>query len=123
VFLAAIVAAPTYDPSCGPAKAWLFGIARHRIADSYRAAARESRATAAVVGSELPEPERAVLELVALDELSVAEAAAALQITTVAARVRLHRARRRLAVTEPEQPAAATKQAARLELLIRERQA
>jgi RNA polymerase sigma-70 factor (ECF subfamily) len=152
VFLAAIVAAPAYDPSCGPAKAWLFGIARHRIADSYRAAARESRATAAVVGSELldaddlariherldaeaaardlyerldaiPEPERAVLELVALDELSVAEAAAALKITTVAARVRLHRARRRLAVTEAQQPTTATKQGARLELAMREPQA
>jgi RNA polymerase sigma-70 factor (ECF subfamily) len=149
VFLAAIVAAPSYDPSCGPARAWLFGIARHRIADSYRTAARESRATAAVVGSELidaddlariherldaeaaardlyqrlasiPEPERAVLELVALDELSVAEAAAALEITTVAARVRLHRARRRLAVTEAERPETATKQNPRLELLMRE---
>jgi RNA polymerase sigma factor (sigma-70 family) len=126
VFLAAIEAASSYDERCGPPKAWLFGIARHRIADSYRAAARESRARAAVIGSELldtddlqrvherldaeasarelyerlgaiPEPERAVLELVALDELSVAEAAAALQISTVAARVRLHRARRRLA--------------------------
>jgi len=37
---------------------------------------------------------------VALDELSVAEAAAALQISTVAARVRLHRARRRLAAPD-----------------------
>jgi RNA polymerase sigma factor (sigma-70 family) len=44
----------------------------------------------------LPEAERAVLELVALDELSVAEAAAAAGLRPVTARVRLHRARRKL---------------------------
>lgn len=44
----------------------------------------------------LPEAERAVLELVALDELTVAEAAAAVGVRAVTARVRLHRARRRL---------------------------
>ena len=44
----------------------------------------------------LSDGERAVLELVALDELPIAEAAAALDIGPVAARVRLHRARRRL---------------------------
>ena len=152
VFLAAIEAAGSYDPSCGPAKAWLFGIARHRIADSYRSAARESRATAAVIGSELldaddlsrihdrldaeaaardlyqrldaiPEPERAVLELVALDDLSVVEAAAALKITKVAARVRLHRARRRLAACEPDPSAAPAKAAGKLEMLMTEPQA
>jgi len=134
VFLAAIQAADSYDAAKGPSRAWLFGIARHRIADSYRAAARESRARAAGVGSELldaddlvriherldaeaaarelyqsldavPEPERAVLELVALDELSVAEAAAALGISTVAARVRLHRARKRLSAEAWTHPA------------------
>jgi RNA polymerase sigma factor (sigma-70 family) len=55
----------------------------------------------------LPEAERAVLELVALDELTVAEAAAAAGVRPVTARVRLHRARRKLraeleaAATEP----------------------
>lgn len=44
----------------------------------------------------LPEGERAVLELVAVDQLSVAEAAGALGIRRVTARVRLHRARRAL---------------------------
>ena len=44
----------------------------------------------------LPEAERAVLELVALDELTVAEAAAAAGVRPVTARVRLHRARRKL---------------------------
>ena len=44
----------------------------------------------------LGEDERAVLELVAIDELTVAEAAAAVGVRPVTARVRLHRARRRL---------------------------
>jgi len=44
----------------------------------------------------LSDTERAVLELVALDELSVAEAAAAVGVRSGTARVRLHRARRRL---------------------------
>lgn len=130
VFLAAIEAASGYDPAKGTRRSWLFGIARHRIADSYRAAAKDVRTRSAIVGSELldnddltriherldaqagaralyeqlesiPESERAVLELVALDELSVTEAADALGISTVTARVRLHRARRRLANPDP----------------------
>ncbi len=44
----------------------------------------------------LPGAERAVLELVAIDELTVAEAAAALGVRSGAARVRLHRARRKM---------------------------
>ena len=44
----------------------------------------------------LPEGERAVLELVSVDGLTVAEAAAALGIRAATARVRLHRARRAL---------------------------
>jgi RNA polymerase sigma-70 factor (ECF subfamily) len=44
----------------------------------------------------LPEAERAVLELVAIDELTVAEAAAAVGVRSGTARVRLHRARRKL---------------------------
>lgn len=42
----------------------------------------------------LSEAERAVLELVALEGLAVADVAKALRISPVAARVRLHRARR-----------------------------
>lgn len=54
----------------------------------------------------LPEAERAVLELVAIDELTVAEAAAAAGVRPVTARVRLHRARCKLrakleAATQP----------------------
>lgn len=129
VFLAAIHAAESYDASRGTARAWLFGIARHQIADSFRAAAKDSRAQTAWIGSELihsddlqriherldaeaasrelysrlgsiPDSERAVLELVALDDLSLVEAAAALGISTIAARVRLHRARRRFAAQD-----------------------
>ena len=44
----------------------------------------------------LSESERAILELVALDELSLTEAAAAAGVRPVTARVRLHRARRKL---------------------------
>jgi RNA polymerase sigma-70 factor (ECF subfamily) len=44
----------------------------------------------------LAEGERAVLELVALEGLGVTEAASALGIRSVTARVRLHRARRQL---------------------------
>ncbi|MBN9624270.1 MAG: sigma-70 family RNA polymerase sigma factor, partial [Actinobacteria bacterium] len=44
----------------------------------------------------LAEGERAVLELVVLDGLSVSEAAAAAGVRPVTARVRLHRARRKL---------------------------
>jgi len=44
----------------------------------------------------LPDGERAVLELVSVDGLTVAQAAAALGIRPATARVRLHRARRAL---------------------------
>jgi RNA polymerase sigma-70 factor (ECF subfamily) len=44
----------------------------------------------------LPESERAVLELVVVDQLTVGEAAVALGIRQGTARVRLHRARQSL---------------------------
>jgi len=122
VFLAAIDAAPSYRPDRGAPGAWLAGIARITVSAERRRAARERRANARVEGrrlldaddverlqerldaaaqaralhdaiAELPERERAVLELVALDGLSPAEAAAVLRIRPVTARVRLHRAR------------------------------
>jgi RNA polymerase sigma factor (sigma-70 family) len=125
VFLAAIDAAKRYRPHLGTPKAWLFGIARIVVAGDARrgerqraseerlrgsalldaddAAKLDARIDAAARSRELyramdrlPEGERAVLELVALDELSIAEAAAAAGVRAVTARVRLHRARRRL---------------------------
>ncbi|MGV1047194.1 MAG: RNA polymerase sigma factor [Solirubrobacterales bacterium] len=125
VFLAAIDSAHRYRPRRGTPKAWLYGIARVLLADDRRRRGRErageewlrgsalldpedaarvdaridaaaqSRRLYAAMDS-LPEAERAVLELVAIDELTVAEAAAAAGVRPVTARVRLHRARRKL---------------------------
>lgn len=125
IFLAAIESAHRYRPRRGAPKAWLYGIARLVVASDRRqrgreqarverfrghqllseddgarmdaridAAARSRQLYAAM--DRLPEGERAVLELVALDELSLAEAAAAAGVRPVTARVRLHRARRKL---------------------------
>jgi RNA polymerase sigma factor (sigma-70 family) len=125
IFLAAIDSAHRYRPGLGAPRAWLFGIARILVAgdrrrlDRRRAGEERLRAAALLDQDDaarwdaridaasrsrdlyaamdrLPEGERAVLELVALDELSLAEAAAAAGIRAVTARVRLHRARRRL---------------------------
>ena len=122
VFLAAIDAAPSYRPDRGSPPAWLFGITRIVIAAERRRNARERRATARVVGRRLlddddiarlqaridaaarsrelyaaldalPEGDRAVFELVALDGIGPREAAAVLGLRPVTARVRLHRAR------------------------------
>jgi RNA polymerase sigma-70 factor (ECF subfamily) len=136
IFLAAIGAAHRYRPGRGSPKAWLYGIAQNVVAIERRRAGREQAREARFRGSalldedgaaeidaridaaatqrqlyqameRLSEPERAVLELVAIDELSLAEAAAAAGVRPVTARVRLHRARRKLraeveaASTEP----------------------
>jgi len=122
VFLAAIEAAPSYREDRGTPTAWLFGIARVVVASQARRRARERHAVARIAGrrllesddvariqeridaasqarglyaalGRLPAGERAIFELVALDELSVTDAAAALGIRNVTARVRLHRAR------------------------------
>jgi RNA polymerase sigma-70 factor, ECF subfamily len=125
VFLAAIGAAHRYRPARGAPKAWLYGIARTVAAADRRRIGREQareerlRASALLDDDDaariearieaaaelrrlyeamdrLSEPERAVLELVAIDELSLTEAAAAAGVRPVTARVRLHRARRKL---------------------------
>jgi len=136
VFLAAIAAAPAYRPDRGAPGAWLLGIARNLVAAEHRRAGRERRANARVEGRRLleaddiarmqeridaesrarelyaaldglPEAERAVFELHALDGLSPSEAAAVLDIRPVTARVRLHRARTALRsrLAEPDAPA------------------
>lgn len=125
IFLAAIDSAHRYRPGRGTPKAWLYGIARLLVANDRRRRgrewAREQRLRGSALLAEedaarmdaridaaaqsrrlyaamdaLSEDERAVMELVALDELTVAEAAAAAGVRPVTARVRLHRARRKL---------------------------
>lgn len=125
IFLAAIDSAHRYRPRRGAPKAWLYGIARLTVANDARRRGRERAREERFRGSalldeddaarmdaridaaaqarrlyeaidRLPEAERAVLELVAIDELTVAEAAAAAGVRPVTARVRLHRARRKL---------------------------
>jgi RNA polymerase sigma factor (sigma-70 family) len=125
VFLAAIDSAHRYRSRLGTPSTWLLGIARVLVAndrrrrdrqrvgeerlrgsallDEHDAARLDARIDAAARSRDLyramdrlPKGERAVLELVAIDELSVTEAAAAAGIRPVTARVRLHRARRKL---------------------------
>jgi RNA polymerase sigma-70 factor, ECF subfamily len=125
IFLAAIDSAHRYRPRRGTPKTWLYGIARILVANDRRQQGRERAGQERLRGSalldeedaarmdaridaaaqsrqlyaamdRLPESERAILELVAIDELSVAEAAAAAGVRSVTARVRLHRARHKL---------------------------
>ncbi|MFI6248586.1 RNA polymerase sigma factor [Streptomyces sp. NPDC051016] len=134
VFLAMLDSADSYRAGRGSETAWLYGIARNVVSVEWRRAARESQATRRIAGRRLlepddvvrleeridaeaaarhhlealaglPEGERAVLELVYVDQLTVAEAAVALGIRPVAARVRLHRARKalRAAIKHAEQ--------------------
>jgi RNA polymerase sigma-70 factor, ECF subfamily len=95
------------------AKPWLLGVARRVLANQRRAAGRRRALTERVAGAQageedpprrpavlqalgrLSEADREVLLLVAWDGLSIQEAAAALRCTRTAAKVRLHRARRR----------------------------
>lgn len=125
VFMAAIGSASTYRPSRGNPTGWLYGVAHNVVAAERRRQARELRASGRLSGrrlleaddlarqeeridaeararqlylamDQLAEGERAVLELTALEGLTVSEAAQALRITPVTARVRLHRARQKL---------------------------
>ncbi|HEY0497388.1 MAG TPA: RNA polymerase sigma factor [Kutzneria sp.] len=126
VFLAVLERPGGYDPARGTPKAWLFGIAAHVIASrgrrrgaEYRALQRvygqrtlaaddfaelEARvdaanaATAVLAGlDDLPPAERELFLLVSVDELTPIEAADVLGISPSAARMRLTRARRKLA--------------------------
>ncbi|MGC4949674.1 RNA polymerase sigma factor [Streptomyces sp. DT224] len=125
VFLAAIDSAGSYRPGRGSETAWLYGIARNLVGAEARRTARQAalgariagrrlleaddiarleeqldaeaagrRALAALAG--LPEGERALLELITVDQLTLPEAASALGLRQVTARVRLHRARKTL---------------------------
>src|SRR3954447_371405 len=126
VFRAAVDSAHTYDPSRGPVVAWLYGVGRNAIAAEARRRARELHAVRRIQGrrlvdgaalarieerldaeresrrlhraiAELPEGDRALLELVSLDGLSIADAARVLGVKPATARVRLHRSRARVA--------------------------
>ena len=122
VFVAVIEAAAGYRPDLGPPRAWLVGVARNVVAMHVRRGVREAHAVRRIEGrrlldadsiqrsieridaerdarelwhalSDLDEGQRAVVELVALDGLTPAEAATVLGISSGAVRVRLHRAR------------------------------
>jgi RNA polymerase sigma-70 factor (ECF subfamily) len=125
VFLAAIESARSSVVIRGRPLGWLYGVARNLMSAEFRRYDREKRAMTRLAGramvdddslaqleeridaevrsrelyramDDLSEAERAVLELVALDGLSVREAADVLGIRLTAARLRLHRARGRL---------------------------
>ncbi len=125
IFLAVVDGAGGYRESSGTPVAWLAGVARNVVADHVRRRVREARANARISGralldeqsveriaeridgeragrqlhrslAGLPDNQRAVVELVAVDGLSLTEAAQALGISAGSARVRYHRARKRL---------------------------
>lgn len=137
IFVAAIESAHRYRSSSGLPVAWLAGIARNVVAGHLRKQARELRAVSRISGrallddpsleritqrldversvrrlyralDALPEKQRAVVELVAVDGLSLAEAATALGIAPGTARMRYHRARARLQSELPTQLAEVT---------------
>jgi RNA polymerase sigma factor (sigma-70 family) len=135
IFLAAIDSAHRYDADRAPLLAWLYGVARNVMAVEVRRGVRELRTARRIQGrrllgesgharieeqldaasdarriyraiGQLPETDRQLLELVALDGLPVTEAAQALGMKSGTARVRLHRNRARLRALlgEPESP-------------------
>ena len=125
VFLAAIDHAHRYRAKDGRPVGWLLGIARNKVADAQRGQARRLRAESRLMGrrmldedaiariedriaaessarllyealATLPARDRQLMELVAVDGLSVADAAQELGVKPGTARVRLHRSRARL---------------------------
>ncbi len=125
VFLAAVDSASSYRPDRGAPAAWLVGVARHVLATEFRRQSRDRAVVRRISGRRLLDADslarieeridaereartlyaalaclsprdRALMELVALDGLTVIEAAAVLGVTPGAARVRLHRSRARV---------------------------
>jgi len=132
VFLAVLESAARFDRRKGSGLGWLYGVATHVSARERTRIRRGEDVTAAIAGRRLLEPDdvdrierqidaaahlravadamrhlsdetRRLLELVAIDGLQPAEAADALGISRVAARVRLSRARRALRDGGPAQ--------------------
>jgi RNA polymerase sigma-70 factor (ECF subfamily) len=120
-FAAAIVARARFRPGPEPASAWLFGIARHKLADFHRRGAAENRALrrlgverprldevdaqlVALMADEvsgqllsaLPEDERRAIQAHILEGREYAEIAAAAVISEPAARMRVSRGLTRL---------------------------
>lgn len=112
-------------PLGGEARLWLYGTARRVLANQKRGARRRDRLTARLreqLREQLPvqrareasaiaealaglgEADRELLMLIGWEELAPAEAAKALGISPLAARTRLHRARRRLRARLAAQP-------------------
>jgi RNA polymerase sigma factor (sigma-70 family) len=123
IFLAAIDACAGYRADQGRPVAWLMGISRNVVAGELRRRQRELHAVRRIAGRRLLDEDsaarivdridaeretrrlyaalehlsgrdRALMELVAVDGLPVAEAAAVLGVKPATARVRLHRSRR-----------------------------
>jgi RNA polymerase sigma-70 factor (ECF subfamily) len=122
IFLAAVDSAASYRPDRGAPGAWLVGVARNVLSNEFRRQARartverrisgrrlldadavtrieeridaerQARALYSALASLAPR-DRALVELVAVDGLSVTEAAAVLGVQPGTARVRLHRSR------------------------------
>ena len=117
-------------PLGAEARLWLFGTARRVLANQKRGTRRRDRLTERLrdeLRRQLPAPrpregsvvlealaelrdaDRELLMLIGWEELTPAEAAGALGISPLAARTRLHRARRRLRARLAEQPSASSR--------------
>jgi RNA polymerase sigma-70 factor (ECF subfamily) len=125
VWLEVIESAHLFNPARGRAVSWLLGVAANLMASEARRSRREREAKARLAGrrvlddddytrleeeidaaglssnlrnaiSMLPEGERAVVELVVLDDLTPGQAAKALGILSSTARMRLARGRTKL---------------------------
>jgi RNA polymerase sigma-70 factor (ECF subfamily) len=131
IFLDLLEGAALYDAEKGTVRAWLFGCARHIVADRIRSDSRLARGTAREEGMDckgedevfrdqqvrrlhaeimqLPFEYRETLVLCELVELSYAETAAVLACPIGTVRSRLHRARALLAeglgAADPSAPA------------------
>ena len=130
IFLAAVDSAASYRPDRGVPAAWLIGVSRHVIANEFRRQSRDRAVASRISGrrlldtdslvrieeridaerqarqlyealASLPDRDRALMELVALDGLSITEAAAVLGVKPGTARVRLHRSRARIQTQFP----------------------
>jgi RNA polymerase sigma-70 factor (ECF subfamily) len=125
IFLAAVDSASSYRADRGVPAAWLIGVGRHVVAAEFRRQARDRAVVRRISGRRLldpdsqnrieeridaerearklyhalaclPDRDRALMELVALDGLSIIEAAVVLGVKPGTARVRLHRSRARV---------------------------